>query len=141
VPAVLVDASALVALLDRDDAQHERCLEALRRIRDPLTTVWPALTEAMHLLADTWRGPDNLCDMVADGALNLIALDGSDIGRIKQLMEKYRDLPMDFADAALVCAAEREHLTRVLTFDRHFRIYRLPRRARFTVLPSPTSRR
>lgn len=137
-PGVLVDASALVALVDRDDAEHERCVETLKRIRGPLTTVWPALTEAMHLLAATWRGPDTLCDMVADAALNLITLDASDIGRIKQLLQKYRDVPMDFADAALVCAAERERLTRIVTFDHHFQIYRLPRRARFTVLPAPT---
>lgn len=135
-PGVLVDASALVALLDRDDAGHERCVETLKGIRAPLTTVWPALTEAMHLLTDTWRGPDALCDMVADGVLKLIALDESAIGRIKQLMQKYRDVPMDFADAALVCAAERERLTRIVTFDRHFQIYRLPRRARFIVLPA-----
>ena len=134
-PDVLVDASALIALLDRDDPAHERCVEALKKIRDPLVTVWPALTEAMHLLADTWRGPDALCDMVTDGALTLIQLDAPDLGRMKQLMQKYRDLPMDFADAALVCAAERERLTRIVTFDRHFEIYRLPRRARFTVLP------
>ena len=139
-PRVLVDASALIAFLDRSDAAHERCVEALRRIRDPLATVWPALTEAMHLLADTWSGPDALCDMVSDDALTLIELDTPDLGRIKQLMQKYRDVPMDFADAALVCAAERERLTRIVTFDRHFEIYRLPRRARFTVLPSPVRR-
>jgi len=140
VPDVLVDASALIALLDRDDAAHERCVDTLKGIRDPLVTVWPALTEAMHLLADTWRGPDALCDMVADEALKLILLENAEVGRIKQLMEKYRDVPMDFADAALVCAAEREHLTRIVTFDRHFAIYRLPRRARFTVLGSrPTA--
>jgi len=135
VPDVLVDASALIALLDRDDAAHERCVEALKKIRDPLVTVWPALTEAMHLLADTPRGPDALCDMVSDDALKLISLEAPDLARMKQLMEKYRDLPMDFADAALVCAAERERLTRIVTFDRHFEIYRLPRRSRFTVLP------
>ena len=61
-PGVLVDASALIALLDRDDAAHERCLEALEGVREPLFTVWPALTEAMHLLAmrcgsSTWRRP------------------------------------------------------------------------------------
>ena len=134
-PDVLVDASALIALLDRDDAAHERCVEALKKIRDPLVTVWPALTEAMHLLADTPRGPDALCDMVSDDALKLISLEAPDLARMKQLMEKYRDLPMDFADAALVCAAERERLTRIVTFDRHFEIYRLPRRSRFTVLP------
>jgi len=135
VPDVLVDASALIALLDRDDAAHERCVEALKKIRDPLVTVWPALTEAMHLLADTPRGPDALCDMVSDDALKLISLEAPDLARMKQLMEKCRDLPMDFADAALVCAAERERLTRIVTFDRHFEIYRLPRRSRFTVLP------
>jgi len=136
VPDVLVDASALIALLDRDDGAHKRCVETLKGIRDPLVTVWPALTEAMHLLAVTPRGSDALCDMVTDGALTLIQLDAPDLGRMKQLMQKYRDLPMDFSDAALVCAAERERLTRIVTFDRHFEIYRLPRRTRFTVLPS-----
>jgi uncharacterized protein len=137
---VLVDASALIALIDRDDAAHERCVEALSRVRDPVATVWPALTEAMHLLADTWSGPDALCDMVSDGVLTLIELAESDLARVKQLIQKYRDVPMDFADAALVCAAERERLTRIVTFDRHFGIYRLPNRARFTVLPSPVRR-
>lgn len=140
-PDVLVDASALIALLDRDDGQHERCVETLKQIRDPLATVWPALTEAMHLLADTPRGPDALCDMVSDAALKLLPLEAPDLARMKQLMQKYRDLPMDFADAALVCAAERERLTRIVTFDRHFEIYRLPRRARFAVLPSRARRR
>ena len=135
-PDVLVDASALIAFLDRDDAHHVRCVEALTRIREPLATVWPALTEAMHLLGDTWGAPAALCDMVADDALTLIPLEAADLARIKQLMDKYRDVPMDFADAALVRAAEREQLTRILTFDSHFAIYRLPRRARFTVLPS-----
>ena len=133
--SVLVDAGALIALLDRDDAHHARCVEALKRIRDPLVTVWPALTEAMHLLAEAPRAPEALCDMVTDGALSLIHLDDADVARIKQLMQKYRDRPMDFADAALVRAAERGGLTRIVTFDADFKIYRLPRRARFTVLP------
>jgi predicted nucleic acid-binding protein len=135
---ILVDASALVALLDRDDAEHDRCIETFKRIRDPLATVWPALTEAMHLLAETRRGPDALCDMVTDGALKLLQLETPDLSRIKALMQKYRDLPMDFADAALVRAAERDSLTRIVTFDDHFTVYRLPRRTKFTVLPQPT---
>lgn len=32
--------------------------------------------------------------------------------------EAHHDMPMDFADAALVCVAEGEGLTRILTFDR-----------------------
>lgn len=134
-PGVLVDASALIALLDRDDAAHGRCVEALEQVREPLSTVWPALTEAMHLLADTPRGTDALCDMVSDEALVLLNLDAADMARMKALMQKYRDVPMDVADAALVRVAERERISRILTLDRHFRIYQLPRRARFAVLP------
>ena len=135
-PDVLVDASALIALLDEDDAAHEQCVEALKHIRDPLATVWPALTEAMHLLAESPRGPEALCDMVSDGVLKLLLLGARDMNRIKELMQKYRDLPMDFADAALVRVAERDSLVRILTFDSHFEVYRLPRRTKFSVLPS-----
>ena len=137
---VLVDASALIALLDRDDAGHERCVEALERVRGPLSTVWPALTEAMHLLAHIPRAVDALCDMVSDEAVLLFELEAADLARMKALMQKYRDLPMDFADAALVRAAERERVTRIVTLDRHFHLYRLPHRGRFAVLPSPAPR-
>jgi predicted nucleic acid-binding protein len=49
-------------------------------------------------------------------------------------MQKYRSLPMDFADAALVRVAERDKLRRILSFDRHFTVYALPGRSRFEVL-------
>ena len=135
-PGVLVDASGLIALLDRDDAAHERTVDAVKGIRGALSTVWPALTEAMHLLADIPRAADALCDMVSDEALVMLDLEAADMARMKVLVQKYRDLPMDFADAALVRAAEREGITRIVTLDRHFHVYRLPRRARFGVLPS-----
>jgi hypothetical protein len=136
VNGALVDASALVALLDADDANHPACVEALKRVRGSLLTVWPALTEAMHLLADTPPGVETLCDMVDDGALELIEIPSADLGQVKALMAKYRDLPMDFADAVLVRAAERTGLHRIVTFDHHFGVYRLPGRKRFVTIPA-----
>jgi predicted nucleic acid-binding protein len=135
VAAVLVDASALVALLDRDDRAHRACVDALAGIREMLMTVWPALTEAMYLLNDHPRAVEALYEMVEDGVMALANLDESDLPRMKELMRKYRDTPMDFADAALVRVAERERLNRIVTFDRHFKVYALPRRTRFVVLP------
>lgn len=132
---VLVDASALIALLDRSDAAHARCVATLAMVVEPLATVWPAVTEAMHLLGDTPRGQDALLDMIEDGHLELLSLESSDASRMRALMEKYRDLPMDCTDAALVRVAERDGLSRIITFDKHFRVYRLPRRGRFAVLP------
>ena len=131
---VLVDAGALIALLDKNDTHHDRCVAALKTIHDPLATVWPAVTEAMHLLADLPRANDALCDMMSDGVVHLLHLDVADVPRLKQLMRKYADRPMDFTDAALVCVAERERLTTILSFDSDFRIYRLPGRAKFAVL-------
>ena len=67
----------------------------------------------------------------------MLPLGNEDVARMKQLMRKYRDLPMDLADAALVRVAERERLRRIFTVDRRvFQIYRPSRIGRFTVLPS-----
>jgi predicted nucleic acid-binding protein len=55
---------------------------------------------------------------------------------MRELMEKYRGLPMDLADAALVRVAEREALTEIFTLDRrNFRTYRAGRRRSFSILP------
>jgi predicted nucleic acid-binding protein len=133
--AVLVDAGAMIALLDRGDAHHAACVAALTGIHGPLLTVWPALTEAMHLLSGVPRAPRTLLDLIDDGGIELTELDQSDVARVADLMEKYADLPMDFADAALVRAAERTGASKILTFDKHFAVYRLPRKQRFTILP------
>ena len=134
--SVLVDAGALIARIDADDVHHERCVAALKEVRAPLASVLPAITEAMHFLSDVPGGQGILCDMLADGAIQVLTLEAPDFTRIKQLMRKDRDRPMDFADAALVVVAERDGLSTILTFDDDFSIYRLPGRARFVVLPS-----
>jgi hypothetical protein len=135
VRAVLVDTGPLVAILHRDDQAHGRAVAALKSIRDPLVTVWPVVTEAMHLLGFSWPAQSALWDMIDEAALTLLALDHADARRMRDLMFKYRDLPMDLADAALVRVAEREDLSRVFTLDDDFAVYRLPRRGRFAVVP------
>jgi predicted nucleic acid-binding protein len=136
VRAVLVDAGPLVALLDRSDAHHGEVVAALRKIQDPLLSVWPVLVEAMYLLSFSWQAQKALWEIFETGTVQLLPLEAEDIVPIKNLMEKYRDLPMDLADAALVRVAEREGLRQVLTLDqRDFNVYRLPRKGRFTLLP------
>lgn len=134
--AVLVDAGPLVALLDRSDRHHAACRRALESIRDPLATVWPALTEAMYLLGFSWEAQSALWEMVETEVLRLLPLDREDAARMRELMRKYRSLPMDLADAALVCVAERERLRRVFTLDRRdFQVYRPLRLGRFSIIP------
>lgn len=132
---VLADAGFLVALFDRDDDAHRAAAAAIGSLREPLSTVWPVITEAMYFLQRAPAGADGLFDMIEDGAVRLLPLGPDDVSRMKALMRQYRDLPMDFADAALVRVAERDGFKTILTFDKHFRVYRLPRRSSFEVLP------
>ena len=135
--AVLVDAGPLIALLDRADPAHEACVASLKTLRSPMVTVWPAFTEAMYLLRGSWLAQKALWSRLETDALALAPLDEVDAPRLRELMERYRDLPMDLADAALVRVAEREDLTTIFTLDRkHFSTYRAGRRRRFSVLPA-----
>ena len=134
--AVLVDAGPLIALLEPTDRHHARCVTALKAITDPLLTVWPAFTEAMYLLAGSARSQEGLWSMVEEGGLDFAPLTPDDAPAMRELMRTYRDQPMDLADAALVAVAEREGLRQVFTLDRrHFEVYRIKKRSRFTILP------
>jgi len=133
---ILVDTGPLVALLHADDSNHESCRDALRSIREPLATVWPVVTEAMYLLAFSWKAQNALWEMIEGELVSLLPLEAADASRMKVLMLKYRDLPMDFADAALVRVAEREKLRRIFTVDRRdFELYRPLGMRRFTLIP------
>jgi hypothetical protein len=134
VRGVLVDTGPLVAIIDASDAFHERCIDILRELRDPLFTVWPVVTEAMHLVGSP-VAQERLWEVLEDGGLRLQPLDAADAPRMRALMRKYRDLPMDLADAALVRVAEREQLHTVFTIDRSdFSVYRLHGSRRFRLL-------
>jgi uncharacterized protein len=113
---------------------------ALHHVQAPLLTTWPVVTEAMHLLADSgWRAQRLLWELVLSPEVELVELDGPGRARARALMEKYRDLPMDLADATLVTVAERRRVRQVLTLDRDFGVYRTASRGTFEVLPAPLS--
>ncbi len=132
---VLVDTGPLVATIDADDAFHERCVTAWRRLYEPLLTVWPVMTEAMHLVGSP-LAQERLWDLLDKRGLELLPLGATDVPRMRALMKKYHDLPMDVADAALVRVAEREGLSTIFTIDQdEFRTYRLNGTRRFRVLP------
>jgi hypothetical protein len=133
---ILVDAGPMVALLRRRGQHHEERVEALRGLEAPLGTVWPAVTEAMFLLADRPDAQDALANSPENEAITVLALGPQDGPRIRELMSKYHDRPMDITDAALVRVAERERLDTIFTVDgTDFAVYRLYGRRRFKVVP------
>src|SRR5215813_8823811 len=132
---ILVDTGPLVALIHEDDEHHEVCKKTFAAMSEPLRTVWPVLTEAMYLLSFSLEAQIALWEMIECRAVEILPLGNEDVARMKQLMRKYCDLPMDFADAALVRVAERERLRRIFTVDRgDFQLYRPLGIRRFTLI-------
>lgn len=133
---ILVDTGPLVALLHADDQNHDRCVKTLKSLEEQMVTVWPVVTEAMYLLNFSWEAQAALWEMIVTEALVILPLDQEDAPRMKDLMRKYRDLPMDMADAALVRTAERERFRRVFSLDRRgFTVYRPEKVGRFSIIP------
>lgn len=133
----LTDAGPLIALLDADEPDHQRCRDALELLQLPLLSTWPAFTEAMYLLgrAGGWIGQRALWQLVLRGDLALASPSRHATERAATLMEIYADRPMDLADASLVALAEERRISRIFTLDADFHIYRLEGRRRLEVIP------
>ena len=132
----LLDTGPLVALLSRDDAAHDRCVASFDSIRGHLLTSEAVLTEAMHLL-DRQRGGMRACldFFIRLGAI-LVPMTPARLSSSRDLMARYADTPMDYADATLVAFAEEFAIARVMTLDRRgFVTYRWRRSRRFTIAP------
>jgi len=135
--SALADTGALLAYLDRTDDWHSRCRAAFVQFRLPLATSTAVLTELFHLVGDNTHELDVAWRFVRSGAVTVLPLSDRDLPDIDALMRKYRDRPMDFADATLVYLAQRESLSTVFTIDHDdFETYRIGGRKQFRVLPS-----
>ena len=125
---ILIDTGPLVAAFDPSEPGHAACGRTLAALRDESVTTAPVLTEAFHLLARHPRASRGVMDLMLDGPLAVARLDDGDVRRCFDLMVRYADMPMDFADASLVCIGERSGIDRVFTLDRrHFSAYRMRR--------------
>jgi predicted nucleic acid-binding protein len=90
----------------------------------------------MYLLGFSSNAQDGLWRLLEGDAVKILQLGAADLPRMRELMRKYHDLPMDLADAGLVRVAERERIPRVFTIDRRdFELYRPRGIRRFTILP------
>ena len=131
----------MIALIDAGEPDHDRCRNALQRPELPLVTTWPAFTDGIYLLGQAaWAAEAALWKMVQRDVLTLAELDRELMLRWVQLMERYRDHPMDLADAPLVALAGARDLRTILTRDDDFGSYRLSSWCYLDVVPTSSMR-
>lgn len=133
---LILDTGPLVAVLHAADRDHRRCAEVLVDFRGTLFTTEAVLTEALYLLGRLRGGSTACLAFFERGGAVLVPQSRESLSRCGALMEKYADVPMDFADATLVALAEETGVRRVFTLDRRgFLVYRPGGRGRFEIIP------
>jgi uncharacterized protein len=120
--SALVDAGFLVALLSSRDANHRWAAMQASHLPPPWITCEAVLSETSHLLGG--RGTRSFASLLRRGALVCRYRFADDVDAVLKLLEKYKDLPMSFADACLVRMTETLNDPMLLTTDGDFRIYR-----------------
>jgi predicted nucleic acid-binding protein len=133
---ILCDAGALLCLVDRTQPQHNAYRTTIIGLAKPLVTTWSGLTEAMYLALHRggWAMQKQLGQLLLDKLLVIWEIQENDYARLLELMEKYRDRPMDLADATLVLTAEKTGYRQILTIDSDFLFYRIGDRDTFDVI-------
>ena len=139
--SVLLDTGVLVALLDKSEKNHEGCVAFFRNFKGSIFTTEPVLTEALYLLSPSVSsssiGAQRTCiEFILKGGASLVPQSAESLARAAALMGKYKDIPMDFADATLVALAEEMNTPDILTLDkRGFNAYRIRGKTPFKILP------
>lgn len=134
VQRVLVDAGFIIALYDPTDTWHLAAASYLRQFHGLLLSVEPVITEACYFLHTADKAM--LLDRVAQGWLQLTALDAQAFARMAALVRKYADHPPDMADVALVWLAETTGVHSIVTVDiKDFSTYRINGKSKFNLIP------
>jgi len=133
---VLVDAGPIAALLDRRDTHHDWAKQQLAHLHQPLLTCEGVVSEVFFLLVRVRGGISTFAELLRH---KLIRVDSEfsyceHSTEILDNVERYKNVPMSFADACLVRMTEIKRDSLVFTTDRDFLTYRRNRRERIPLI-------
>jgi len=120
----LLDTGPLVSFLASGLRHHVWAVEQWKRLKPPLLTCEPVLTEAAFLLQREGCEPDALFALLERGVIRVALAVQNEQADLRVLMRRYRNRPMSLADACLVRLSEIRTNGVVFTLDSDFRIYR-----------------
>jgi predicted nucleic acid-binding protein len=137
--ALICDTSGVLALYDASNADHAATVAIVEDESGDLLLPVVLLAEVDYLL-HTQLGVDAARDFLRaleHEEFKVVALEKSDVIRYAEIVDQYRDLEIGLADAALIAAAERLGIVRLLSFDhRHFRAITPRNSTHFVLLPA-----
>ncbi|GAB4580887.1 MAG: hypothetical protein Fur0022_36310 [Anaerolineales bacterium] len=133
----LLDTGFLLAVLDGDDDLHEACAIALQNEDAPLLPDFVVPELAYLILRELgYHTLIQFLSAVFSGEFEVERTQMEDLHRTNEILAKYQDSKVDFADCVIVAMAERLSIQTILTVDqRHFRLFRPKHCASFVLSP------
>jgi len=125
IKSILIDAGPLIALFDRDDKYHDKIKNYIKRNKVKFVSTIAVITEVTHMLDFNVHAQIGFLEWISQEGIIIHNINQKEIIRIIELSKKYHDVPMDFADATLVVAAEQTGIREIISIDSDFEIYRL----------------
>ena len=139
---ILTDTGFWYAFFNSKDKYHMQAVCVVQHLDEGLITTWPVITETSYLLGKALGVSSQLhfISALESDYIEISDITKQNLGRVKQLIDKYSDLPMDLADASLVILAEELGHGRILSTDqRDFKTYRWKNHKPFQNLLLPDS--
>ncbi len=121
---MLIDSGPLIALFDKSDHYHPKVFGFLRDFKGELITTWAVITEVSHMLDFNLQVQLDFMQWVERGGLNIAMIEQSELFVMRQMMQKYSNVPMDLADATLMYLSQRDKINHIISIDSDFDIYR-----------------
>ncbi len=131
---VLLDTGVIAALLDRSEKNHQRCIRAVENLAQPLATCEAVIAESCYLLREVAGAPEAILENVERGTFRVPFSIQRSAVFVRRLIRKYRDRPIDLADACLIRLAEELDSGEILTLDSDFTFYRWKKNKPFQLL-------
>lgn len=125
--ALILDTGPLFAAMDRSDADHERCSALVEGANEPIVIPAPVIVEVDWLSGRRLQVEAflSLLEDIQDKRLAVEEMRIADYARSRELVDRYRDLPLGFVDAAVLSIVERLRESKLATLDhRHFAVVR-----------------
>jgi predicted nucleic acid-binding protein len=124
---ILTDTGPLVALSDEQDSYRSRVEAAFAAMNEPMLTTQACVTEGMYLLyrSGGWQAQRLLAQMLRSGILLTRPENERSTPQALYYMERFVNIPCDYADATLLVAAAEYGMRRIFTFDKPVYAYRL----------------
>lgn len=124
---VLVDTSAVYALIDRDDTHHRNAVNILRSLPHRLLT--PFMTNFIvaecHALLLSRLGADIARDWLLKQIWPVDPVIPMDEKRAREIILRYVDKTFSYTDAVSFAIMERLHVREAFAFGPHFQQYGL----------------